>query len=61
MTAPTEKNDPNQPNEYGFAGGATGPTPQPDRGEDDRAERTAVPADDLATPVASAMDPEPTD
>ncbi|KWV31440.1 MULTISPECIES: hypothetical protein [Micromonospora] len=46
-----------EPNEYGFAGGATAPqTPadaRPD--EQDRAEAVAVPGDDLTEPVAEAL------
>ncbi|MFI7576689.1 hypothetical protein [Micromonospora sp. NPDC049497] len=46
-----------EPNEYGFAGGATAPEP-PAGGridEQDRAEEVAVPADDLMEPVSDAL------
>ncbi|SCL45430.1 hypothetical protein GA0070606_0741 [Micromonospora citrea] len=46
-----------EPNEYGFAGGAT--APQPPAGgradEQDRAEEVAVPGDDLMEPVSDAL------
>ena len=44
----------NEPNEFGFAGAATGPEPRADRHND--AEDVAVPADDLTGPVAGALD-----
>ncbi|MEV0003515.1 hypothetical protein AB0H28_14675 [Micromonospora sp. NPDC050980] len=46
-----------EPNEYGFAGGATAPEP-PAGGradEQDRDERVAVPGDDLTAPFADAL------
>ena len=46
-----------EPNEYGFAGGATAPEP-PAGGridEQDRADEVAVPADDLMEPVSDAL------
>lgn len=49
-----------EPNEYGFAGGATAPEP-PAGGradEQDRAEQIAVPGDDLTEPVADALEEE---
>ncbi|MCM0678864.1 hypothetical protein NCC78_29955 [Micromonospora phytophila] len=46
-----------EPNEYGFAGGAT--APQPPAGgrvdKQDRAEEVAVPGDDLMEPVSDAL------
>lgn len=49
-----------EPNEYGFAGGATAPEPprggRPD--ERDRAEAIAVPGDDLLDPYADAVEEE---
>ncbi|KAB1915982.1 hypothetical protein [Micromonospora sp. AMSO31t] len=49
-----------EPNEYGFAGGATAPEPpaggRPD--EQDRIEEIAVPGDDLTEPVADALEEE---
>lgn len=46
-----------EPNEYGFAGGATAPEPPQRRGPDeqDRAEAVAVPADDLTTEFTEAL------
>ncbi|ASW55141.1 hypothetical protein [Plantactinospora sp. KBS50] len=40
-----------EPNEYGFSGGATAPQPPPRGQQDERdaAERVAVPGDDLTT------------
>ncbi|WP_431908849.1 hypothetical protein [Micromonospora carbonacea] len=49
-----------EPNEYGFAGGATAPEPpaggRPD--EQDLAEEVAVPGDDLTGPVSEALSEE---
>ncbi|MEU1886872.1 hypothetical protein [Micromonospora sp. WMMD987] len=47
-----------EPNEYGFAGGATAPqTPADGRpDEQDRAEAVAVPADDLTEPLSEALE-----
>ncbi|MFF5174503.1 hypothetical protein ACFY3U_17970 [Micromonospora sp. NPDC000089] len=46
-----------EPNEYGYAGGATAPEPpaggRPD--EQDRAEAVAVPGDDLTEPYSEAI------
>ncbi|MFC0006426.1 hypothetical protein [Micromonospora siamensis] len=46
-----------EPNEYGFAGGATAPEPpaggRPD--EQDRAEAVAVPGDDFTEPLTDAL------
>lgn len=49
-----------EPNEYGFGGGATAPQPPPGGRPDDldRAEATAVPADDLTEPVTDALTEE---
>ncbi|MER7459589.1 hypothetical protein [Micromonospora sp. NPDC126480] len=46
-----------EPNEYGFAGGATAPQPPPGgrADEQDRAEEVAVPGDDLMEPVSDAL------
>ncbi|GIM85686.1 hypothetical protein [Salinispora arenicola] len=46
-----------EPNEYGFAGGATAPEPPPGGRADerDRAEEVAVPGDDLMEPVSEAL------
>ena len=47
-----------EPNEYGFAGGATAPEPPPGgrADEQDRAEQVAVPGDDLTEPLADALE-----
>ncbi|WP_089154168.1 hypothetical protein [Micromonospora sp. NBS 11-29] len=47
-----------EPNEYGFAGGATAPQPPPGgrADEQDRAEQVAVPGDDLTGPVTDALE-----
>ncbi|WP_320068475.1 hypothetical protein [Micromonospora sp. RTGN7] len=49
-----------EPNEYGFAGGATAPQPQPGGrpDEQDLAEQVAVPGDDLTEPVTDALTEE---
>ncbi|MCW3842583.1 hypothetical protein ONA70_21010 [Micromonospora yasonensis] len=49
-----------EPNEYGFAGGATAPEPPPGgrSDEQDRVEEIAVPADDLFDPYADAVEEE---
>jgi len=54
-----ERNDePNEPNEDGFAGDPT--TPQPDPGPDDAAlaegESIAVPSGDLTGPITEALE-----
>jgi hypothetical protein len=56
----TDRTGPNEPNAEGFAGDPSTPEPRRDT-EEDRTEQIAVPSDDLTHPVASAMDPEPTD
>ncbi|MGI5520775.1 hypothetical protein [Micromonospora cremea] len=49
-----------EPNEYGFAGDATAPEPQPGGkpDEQDLAEEVAVPGDDLTEPAAEALSEE---
>lgn len=49
-----------EPNEYGFAGGATAPEPPPGArpDEQDRIEQIAVPADDAMEPYAEAVEEE---
>ncbi|MER5704372.1 hypothetical protein ABT023_20870 [Micromonospora sp. NPDC002296] len=49
-----------EPNEYGFAGGATAPQPQPGGrpDEQDLAEQVAVPGDDLTEPFNEAIGEE---
>jgi hypothetical protein len=44
----------NQPNEFGFAGGATAPQPEPEPADD--VERVAVPADDLTGAISDGID-----
>ncbi|MEV1333144.1 hypothetical protein AB0J20_26625 [Micromonospora costi] len=46
-----------EPNEFGFAGGATAPEPPPGGrvDEQDRAEEIAVPGDDLTEPASEAL------
>ncbi|GIF43165.1 hypothetical protein BC793_12766 [Actinoplanes xinjiangensis] len=44
----------NEPNEFGFAGAATGPEPDPRR--QDPTEDVAVPADDFTAPLTRALD-----
>ena len=55
MTAERESD---QPNEYGFAGGATAPEPQPDRRSQDEidGEAIAVPSGDLTGAVTEAIE-----
>jgi hypothetical protein len=55
MTAESESN---QPNEYGFAGGATAPQPQrtPEPNEEVDGESVAVPAGDLTGAITEALD-----
>jgi hypothetical protein len=49
---------PNQPNEFGFAGDATAPQPEPERDPADRvdAERVAVPSDDLTGAISDGIE-----
>jgi hypothetical protein len=55
MTAESESD---QPNEYGFAGGATAPQPQrtPEPTEEVDGESVAVPAGDLTGAITEAID-----
>ncbi|MCA2213861.1 hypothetical protein [Jidongwangia harbinensis] len=53
MSAETEGN---RPNEYGFAGGATGPEPTPDRADSVDREDVEVPADDLTGALSEGLD-----
>ena len=54
----TDERESDQPNEYGFAGGATAPEPQPDRRpiEDIDAEAIAVPSGDLTGAIVEAIE-----
>ncbi|GLI00971.1 hypothetical protein [Phytohabitans aurantiacus] len=45
----------NEPNEEGFAGGATMPEAQPENPDAGRAERIAVPGDDLTSALSDAV------
>ncbi|MFC8849094.1 MULTISPECIES: hypothetical protein [unclassified Micromonospora] len=49
-----------EPNEYGFAGGATAPAPPPGGrpDEQDLAQEVAVPGDDLTEPFSDAVSEE---
>ena len=49
-------NETHEPNEYGFAGGATAPQPGADRSAGHGAEDIAVPAGDLTGAISGAMD-----
>jgi hypothetical protein len=48
----------NEPNEFGFSGGATAPQPDPERAQDETAEgeNIAVPADDLTASITDGID-----
>ena len=48
----------NEPNEFGFAGGATAPQPEPDREQAEHvdAERIAEPSDDLTGTISDGID-----
>jgi hypothetical protein len=54
MTAET----PNEPNEFGFSGGATAPQPDRERAQDETAEGEdiAVPAGDLTGSITDGID-----
>jgi hypothetical protein len=62
MTQSSDVNDPNQPNEYGFAGEGTVPEPaaaHPDAtsdGKDHSAEDIAVPSGDLTGALSDGLD-----
>lgn len=47
----------NEPNEYGFSGGATAPEPEPEQDDElhAEAEAIAVPRDDLTDPLSHAL------
>jgi hypothetical protein len=48
----------NEPNEYGFAGGATGPEPEqdPESARDAEGEGIAVPSGDLTGSITGAIE-----
>ena len=54
----TVKSENNEPNEFGFGGGATAPQPESEREPADRAdgEDIAVPAGDLTGSVTDGID-----
>ena len=52
-----EQTEHDEPNEYGFAGGATGPTPEPGAKEG-FGESIAVPAGDITGALMGAIDNE---
>ena len=54
----TVQSESDQPNEFGFAGGATAPQPEPVREPADEAaaERVAVPSDDLTGAISDGID-----
>ena len=53
----TVESENNEPNEFGFSGGATAPQPQPDReSADDAAENVAGPADDPTGSITDGID-----
>ena len=54
----SEPRETDQPNEYGFAGGATAPEPEPDRrtAEEVDGESIAVPGGDLTGAISQAIE-----
>jgi hypothetical protein len=54
-TTERETTEHDEPNEYGFAGGATTPTPEPSSGES-FGEAVAVPAGDITGSLMGAID-----
>ncbi|GIE50180.1 hypothetical protein [Actinoplanes nipponensis] len=54
----TVESETNEPNEFGFAGGATAPQPERHResADDVDAERIAVPSDDLTGAISDGLD-----
>jgi hypothetical protein len=53
----TTQSEPNEPNEFGFAGGATTPEPKrPEPTEDVDGESIAVPAGDLTGAITGAIE-----
>ncbi len=49
-----------EPNEFGFAGAATAPQPEPETTHEDFGEEIAVPAGDLTGSIVAAMEPDDT-
>jgi hypothetical protein len=56
MTDEQPEQETDEPNEFGFAGGATAPQPEPSTGEG-FGESIAVPAGDLTGAIVAAMEP----
>jgi hypothetical protein len=54
----TRTQEVDEPNEFGFSGGATAPQPEPERerAEDNYGESIAVPAGDLTGAITAAID-----
>jgi hypothetical protein len=54
----TVESESNEPNEFGFAGGATAPQPEPTREsvEDGQGESIALPAGDITGAITEAID-----
>jgi hypothetical protein len=52
----TRTQEADEPNEFGFAGGATAPQPERERVEDNYGESIAVPAGDLTGAITAAID-----
>ena len=54
----TRTREADEPNEFGFSGGATAPEPEPrrERIEDNYGESIAVPAGDLTGSITAAID-----
>jgi hypothetical protein len=52
----TVESESNEPNEFGFAGGATAPQPEPDSAEHVDAEGIAVPSDDLTGAISDGIE-----
>ena len=60
MTSDTVSNPPNEPNDEGFAGDPSTPTPEPASerrsGQEVDGESIAVPAGDITGPVSEALE-----
>jgi hypothetical protein len=56
MTDQTKESD--EPNEFGFAGDATAPQPEPETADEGFGESIAVPAGDLTGAIVAAMEPK---
>jgi hypothetical protein len=52
----TRTQEADEPNEFGFSGGATAPEPERERAEDNYGESIAVPAGDLTGAITAAID-----